>query len=173
MTPTCYHGARLADGGYRVIAHDKHSGERYPLRHIPRHSLRAGLAWGYVGPAPADLARSLLIDALGPAAACPLCNGTVYVVWADELGDDTEPYDRGRHHDLEPELITECLCDDGYRALPYQRFEIDHVARWGEHWTITRGAVLRWLVRSYGEQVPAWVLAVIGCDTVELPRLES
>jgi uncharacterized protein DUF6166 len=175
MIPTCYHGARLGNGGYRMIAHDKDSGGRYPLPYVKRHS-RRGMAWGYVGPASADLARSLLIDALGPAAACPLCNGTVYLAWREDLGDasgDPEPYDSGRDHDLASELITDCFCDDGYRALPYHRFQLEHVARWGEHWTITRAAVLRWLVRSYGEEVPSWLLDAIGVRTVELPEVPS
>jgi hypothetical protein len=170
VTPTCYHGARLGNGGYRIIAHQRETGERYPLPHIVRHSPR-GFAWGYVGSAPADLARSLLIDVLGPAAACPLCNGTGYVAWTG--GDDTEPYDRGLHHDLEPAAITECICTDGRRNLPYLRFEYDQVARWGDHWSITRAEVLRWLVRAYGERTPGWLLEVIGVVTVELPELPS
>lgn len=174
MTPTCYHGAVYRGGNdYRVFAHDKESGERYPLPHVKRHS-PTGMSWGYAGSGPADLARSLLIDVLGPAAACPLCNGTVYVVWKTHLGDgaaETEPYNAALHHDLEPELITDCLCTDGYRALNYQAFKFEHVARWGDHWTITRAAVLRWLIRSYGEQPPAWLLGVLGVTTVELPEL--
>ena len=175
MTPTCYHGARLADGGYRVIAHDKESGDRYPLPHIKRHS-PTGMSWGYEGSGPADLARSLLIDALGPAAACPLCNGTGYVAWTEDLGDaaaDPVPYDAALHHDLDRDLITDCFCDDGYRSLPYQAFKREHVGQWGDHWTITRAAVLRWLVQSYGAEVPSWVLNAIGVRTVELPEVPS
>jgi hypothetical protein len=176
MIPTCYHAARYASGRVRIIAHDKQTGDRYELPHIVRHS-PAGMEWGYAGSGPADLARSLLIDALGPAAACPLCNGTVYVVWRDDLGDaaaDPVPYDPAEHHDLDPELITDCFCDDGYRALPYQAFKFDHVARWPpDHWSMTRAEVLRWLIRSYGADVPTWLLQAIGVNTVELPELPS
>jgi hypothetical protein len=175
MIPTCYHGARLADGRVRIIAHDKQTGERYDLPHIKRHS-PTGLEWGYAGSGPADLARSLLIDALGPAAACPLCDGTVYVVWPGDLGDaavDPVPYDPERDHDVAPELITDCFCDDGYRALPYQKFKFDQVARWGDHWTITRAAVLRLLVWYYDGETPGWLLDALGVRTVELPELPS
>ena len=49
MTPTCYHGAVYRGGNdYRVIAHDKESGERYPLPHVKRHS-PTGMSWGYAG----------------------------------------------------------------------------------------------------------------------------
>jgi len=175
MIPTCYHAARYyRDDRVRIIAHDKQTGERYDLPHIKRHS-PTGMEWGYGGSGPADLARSLLIDALGPAAACPLCNGTVHVAWADDLGDaaaDPEPYDPARHHDLEPRLITDCFCDDGYRVLPYQAFKFEHVARWPhDHWSMTRAEVLRWLVRYHGADVPAWLLEAIGVATVELPEL--
>lgn len=39
-----------------------------PLRHVVRHS-HDGFEWGYNGSGPADLARSLLTDAVGPAWA--------------------------------------------------------------------------------------------------------
>ena len=171
---TCYHAARHRDGAVKIIAHDRQSGERYDLPHVVKHS-PAGMEWGYAGSGPADLARSILIDALGPAAACPLCNGTVYVAWTakwDDAAADPVPYDPALHHDLDPELITDCYCDDGYRVLPYQQFKFDYVARWpADHWSITRADVLRWLVRSYGEDLPAWLIAVIGVDTVELPEV--
>ena len=102
MIPTCYHAARYASGKVKIIAHDKETGDRYDLPHIKRHS-PGGFEWGYAGSGPADLARSLLIDALGPAAACPLCDGTVYIAWREDLGDaagDPVPYDAERDHDL-------------------------------------------------------------------------
>lgn len=40
------------------------AGVRLPLRHYVRHS-PTGFSWGYYGSGPADLARSLLWDALG------------------------------------------------------------------------------------------------------------
>lgn len=176
MITTCYHAARYASGRVRIIAHDKESGDRYELPHIKRHS-PTGMEWGYAGSGPADLARSLLIDALGPFAACPLCNGTVYVAWTadwDDAAADPVPYDPSEHRDLAPELITDCYCDDGYRVLPYQAFKFEHVAKWPhDHWSMTRADVLRWLVRYYGADVPSWLAAAIGVETVELPEVPS
>jgi hypothetical protein len=45
------------------------------LQHVVRHS-PTGFECGYGGSGPADLARSLLIDALGEEALCALCGGT-------------------------------------------------------------------------------------------------
>ncbi len=51
-------------GEVRVVyLSDRPRGSR-PLRHIVLHS-PAGMAWGYEGSGPADLARSILCDVLG------------------------------------------------------------------------------------------------------------
>jgi hypothetical protein len=51
-------------GEVRVVyLSDRHRGSR-PLRHIVLHS-PAGIAWGYEGSGPADLALSILCDVLG------------------------------------------------------------------------------------------------------------
>jgi hypothetical protein len=51
-------------GEVRVVyLSDRHRGSR-PLRHIVLHS-PAGMAWGYEGSGPADLALSILSDVLG------------------------------------------------------------------------------------------------------------
>jgi hypothetical protein len=55
-------------------------GEVGPLRHDAKHS-SSGLSWGYHGSGPADLARSLLIHALGDQARCVVCEGTGEVVY--------------------------------------------------------------------------------------------
>jgi hypothetical protein len=172
---TCYHAARHRDGAVKIIAHDKESGERYDLPHVVKHS-PTGMEWGYAGSGPADLARSILIDAIGPAAAaCPLCNGSRRIVWASAGAvDEFAAYDPDVHGDADPETITECMCDGGYRQLPYQQFKFHYVARWpADHWSITRADVLRWLVREHGEEIPAWLIKVIGVDTVELPEVPS
>ena len=63
-----YHGIRVGAGTYnhpmerRVHIRDGDSIEL--LRHFVRHS-PTGFEWGYGGSGPADLARSLLIDAVG------------------------------------------------------------------------------------------------------------
>lgn len=99
---------------------------------------------GYAGSGPADLARSLLIDALGEAAACPDCRGVGYVMYDPGIEESgPEPYD--------PEALPDgwdtlrCgSCDGGYRHLPYQEFKFAYVAGWGEEWRITRADILDW-----------------------------
>lgn len=170
MITTCYHGAWDPAVGYRAIAHNRDTGERFDVPHI-RRLTTSGRSWGNAGPAAGDLARSILLDALGPAAACPICNGSRYVAWlGDDLDEPPVPFDRDDPAD--PELVSRCVCDDGYREVPYKQFRDEQVARWADHWSLTRGEVLRWLVRSYGEEVPGWLLEAIGCNTVELPAVE-
>ena len=50
-------------------------GEERLLRHAIRHS-PTGLSWGYAGSGPADLALSVLTDALGQRARCAVCAAT-------------------------------------------------------------------------------------------------
>ncbi|SPX88402.1 DUF6166 domain-containing protein [Mycobacterium xenopi] len=67
-----------------------------PLPHAVKHS-PTGMTWGYCGSGPADLARSLLIHALGDDARCTVCEGTGEVVY-DITTDREIP---SRHADLE------------------------------------------------------------------------
>jgi hypothetical protein len=55
-------------------------GVESPLRHVVRHS-PTGFSWSYGGSGPADLALSLLVDALGHRATCRTCGGTGEVVF--------------------------------------------------------------------------------------------
>lgn len=127
------------------------------LRHVVRHS-PTGFAWGYAGSGPADLARSLLVDALGAAALCPDCAGTGKVVWTPD-SQDSLPFDPQRHADLvgvvpdpDDEQATwaeGCFGCHGERIrgdLPYQDFKFDVIARLpqGGTWTLTRDEVLAW-----------------------------
>jgi len=155
MSPaTCYHGNRTAQGVV-IIAHDKVTHDRRALPHIIRHS-PTGMEWGYGGSGPADLARSILIDALGPAALCPACLGSKRLAWEPEA-DAEVPFDPARHHE---DQALGCLCDDGYRPLPYQAFKWEFVARWQQDgWRIERKQVLAWLI-DQGCDVPSWVSAV-------------
>jgi hypothetical protein len=57
-----YAGARDVKGNVKVVA--IRNGKQYPLRHLVRHS-PDGFNWGYGGSGPADLARSIIADALG------------------------------------------------------------------------------------------------------------
>jgi len=151
MTATCYHGNRTP-AGTAIIAHDWHTGSRDPLRHVIRHS-PTGLEWGYGGSGPADLARSLLIDALGPAAACPVCHGAGQVAFDEATGHD-EAFDPARH---DAAAAYECICDDGFRQLPYQDFKWDVVSKWqGDQWRIGRPEIIGWLI-NHGCDVLSWV----------------
>jgi len=171
----CYHGHRVrVNGEVRqtiVIAHDPDTGWRGNLIHFPRYaSTDAGFDWGHLGGGASDLARCLLLDALGAAAICPDCHGRERLVWlGPDVDDGPEPYDEARHADADPDLITACICGDGLRMLPYRALELELVARWrGDGWRVTRAQLLHWLVSQY-ERTPAWLSAAVGVVTVELP----
>jgi hypothetical protein len=121
-------------------------GVESPLRHIVRHS-PTGMTWGYEGSGPADLALSLLVDALGDRAKCPLCGGTGMVVF-DALSGEDVPFDPDRHPPEGNDRYSEprqCLPDcDRLRLLPYQQFKRDVVASLPESWTLTRGDIIDW-----------------------------
>jgi hypothetical protein len=175
---TCYHGRyRINDRGQitgtEVVAHNCRASWLSPLVHFVRHS--SGFAWGAAGSdaarsGAADLARALLIDVLGPAALCPACAGRQRVTWASaDTDDDPRPYDRKRDGlaELNP-LVTPCLCDDGFRSLPYRTLAAEHVAAFADHWRITRGDILAWLVGQYAE-LPDWLAEACGLTDIELP----
>lgn len=135
-----YHGSRNEAGG-SVVAVETAAGELLgTLRHVERHS-PGGFSWGYGGSGPADLARSLLLAALGDAAACLLCRARRQVVLT-ETGEGL-PYEDG--DDVNPELIAKCVCSDGYRSVPYQEFKWKFVAGWGAEWKMSRTEILAWL----------------------------
>lgn len=119
------------------------------LRHVVKHS-PTGYTWGYAGSGPADLARSLLIAALGDeAAACPVCRGTRRVLFIG-TADDPVTYDSDDPSHVVIARATKgplkCWdCDDGYRRLPYQDFKFQYVAIWPSSWAITRSQILAWL----------------------------
>jgi hypothetical protein len=58
-----YLGIR-GENGSCVFVKDTETGAVRPLRHVVRHS-PTGMEWGYGGSGPADLALSILADALG------------------------------------------------------------------------------------------------------------
>jgi hypothetical protein len=128
-----------------------------PLPHLPeatsaRHS-PTGFSWGYGGSGPADLARSILIHALGEDARCPDCAGTGKVVYRLDDGEGASPYNPrvspGEYGDA-GFTVSSCWADDcgsGYRRLPYQDFKFQFVATWPAHgeWRMSRADVLAWL----------------------------
>jgi hypothetical protein len=124
-----------------------------PLPHIVKHA-PDGLSWGYCGSGAADLARSLLIHALGERARCGSCRGTGHVVYTPTLAESA----RGSAlfvviGDPEPGSLLPWSCpncDQGYAIAPvvYQQFKDEVVANLAQGgWTLTRGEILRWLER--------------------------
>lgn len=113
-----------------------------PLRHHVRHS-PTGFSWGYGGSGPADLARCLLIDALGDDAMCKVCGGNGHVVYDDELRDfrplrgpdDWREANEKSAQWGDADAVVGCFdCDSGIaRGLPYQAFKFEVVARWPMH----------------------------------------
>jgi hypothetical protein len=150
-----YRGFQQESGASTIFIRGTDGSEAGVVRHVVFHS-PTGMGWGYAGSGAADCARSLLLAALGDAAAiCPECNGTRRVVWAED-GLSARPYDAERH---DIEVTDECLvCEDGHRDLPYQDFKFAFVVGWGNEWEMPRREILAWLA-DHGVDVAAAVLA--------------
>lgn len=162
-----YRGTRLAPGYTQVTVNEPDSGWAAPLTHFLRHCPR-GFDWGEVSPGAADLARALIIDAVGAAALCDGCNGTRMLVldpgWdGDPAREPSRPYQAAKDRLLPAERIAECLCGDGIRALPYRDFEFTIVAQWKyDTWTMARAAILEELTTYYPPgEVPEWLHGVV------------
>lgn len=95
------------------------------LRHVVRHS-PDGFEWGFGGSGPADLALSILADALGPASRCAACRG-------DREVDGTLCLDCGGSG------LSEALRET------YQGFKWDVVAGLPRRFVLPRAEVRRWL----------------------------
>jgi hypothetical protein len=127
-----------ADGSVTVI----HAMTETPLPHHVKHS-PTGFGWGYGGSGPAELARCLLIHALGEDAKCKTCAGTgslVYVPAADKHMPIEEA--EADYTGWDPNDTVSCWeCEDGIGVLPamYQQFKFDVVAQFpaGEPWKDT------------------------------------
>lgn len=146
------YGNDNAAGGRLVMI--EVSGDACPLPHRAKHS-PTGMSWGYHGSGAADLARSLLIHALGDDARCPVCEGTAEVVYDVEADADVPAgvamahragaeSAQGRYS----EVMGCCNCEDGCLVVPslYQPFKRDVIARLPEAgWVLTRSEVLEWL----------------------------
>jgi hypothetical protein len=124
--------------------------------------------WPGDGPRAVSLARALLVDALGPAAArCDECNGTGRVVLVAEEGyEREEPYDPARIAEYDPLDVGACMCEDGHRPLPVADFVTDHISAWPARWSVSRRELLSWLAKMY-PQTPRWLIATM--DEVSLP----
>lgn len=112
-----------------VEVHEEDQGEHLkpgkPLKHFMRHS-PDGFEWGYGGSGPAELARCMLIDALGAKAFCKTCRGGGRVVFVTQ-GTDVHVRTPGSHD--HPETISSCpACDGGIIPLPYQTFKFEVIS---------------------------------------------
>lgn len=168
VTPaTAYRGRRARNRAVTVTAYNPVTAWSEPLRHVVKHS-PAGFEWGYEGSGPADLARCLLIDVLGPAALCPECAGTGRVMFTGPTAEVLVPYDASA--DPDPEQVGACYCEGGWRDLPYQDFKREVVGRFGyAAWRLDRAAILAWLVARYPSGPPSWLTSA-ATTAVELPR---
>lgn len=108
-----------------------------PLTHHVKHCIeRSPWAWGYGGSGPAELARSLLIDALGDDAWCRQCGGAEHqarINAGTELAEvGTCPGCFGERTSFPPDI--------------YQRFKQVCVATMpATGWTVTQKQILDWL----------------------------
>lgn len=120
-------------GGYFVeVCHPgQNPGNGTRLHHFMRHS-PDGFSWGYSGSGPAELARCLLIDAMGADAKCPTCGGT------GVIRDETDQW-----------KCTTCWAT-GFSPLVedlYQDFKFQVVANWDQHqpWSLTDEFIRGWV----------------------------
>jgi hypothetical protein len=155
-----YHGQQSPGG--KLVTLETADGETVGLlRHVVKHS-PGGFNWSYAGSGPAELARCLLLDALGDAAVCPACGGTGQVMHTetglgDEEGADV-PYDPAV---FDPAAMTTircpgtnaAACDGGYLLAPplYQRYTSEVIAALPAppaEWRIRRSDIRAWLARQ-------------------------
>lgn len=131
--------------GHRLVVVEAPPGSPVTrLTEFARHR-PSGFDWGCGGTGPSALARSLLISVLGPAAACPACQGNKMMAWAADLSAMV-PYDA--EYDEPPGELFDCECEDGYRSdLPCRSFESAVIDGLGQdlEWVISRAEILHWL----------------------------
>lgn len=97
-----YVGVR-GDGDVSVIV-DTGTGQR-PLRHIVYHS-PTGMEWSYTGSGPADLALSILVDALGENRRWQLRHGDAS--FGFRRGGSRVPYESlawDLHHEFQRDIV--------------------------------------------------------------------
>lgn len=87
----------------------------HPLRHVEIHS-PTGMSWGYDGSGPADLAVSILADALQ-------CADAVERDWRGDIVDRFARFVVLAHHD----------------------FKRTFVSTWSDEWSLAGGAILEWM----------------------------
>jgi hypothetical protein len=136
-----YKGSHRGSSGPGPVWLERPDGELIgALRHVVHHS-PSGLSWGYGGSGPADLARSILIDACPDEMTCPSCKGTRRVVFVG--AEDVEP--RPAPDDADPDEVVRCMdCSDGYRWDRYQDFKWEVIAGLPDEFTLSRAEVRAW-----------------------------
>jgi len=143
-----YHGYPAVDArGHRIVVIESPAGQPVTLLEQIGDRGPDGFAWGYSGVGPAVLARSLLVSALGPAAACPACRGHRKVA-LDSATGAAVPYWDLAESTTDLGDVLECDdCADGYRDLPHQEFKAAVIVLLpaGREWTLSRAEILRWL----------------------------
>ena len=70
-----YGGTRTEDGIAQVTVEDQEAHTSAPLHHVRHHS-PTGMEWGFGGSGPADLAHSILADALEVLSVSPVLRTT-------------------------------------------------------------------------------------------------
>lgn len=144
-----YHGWVRPDGHTAVVVQSQ-SGTTYrPLTHLAHHS-PAGLAWGFSGNGPRDLARSLLIDALGKHAICPTCDRPP----ARQAPGNSSSMTRQADQATARRRTANCpnQCDAGILPVPYLRFTEQVIAAhlpYGKAWSLQRSAIIRRLSETH------------------------
>jgi len=113
------------------------------------------IEWGYGGRGPTELARNMLLHALGEDAVCWRCRGNGYLrTRADPnapKGYVVEPYDPG--DEPEPDFRPLCDnhrgCNEGYLRMPTHAFVerfLLHLSREPEtEWRLSQAEILQWL----------------------------
>lgn len=125
-------------------------GVQIGLAHLQHRAFRsAEMTWGHADGRSFDLARALLIDALGDRAICATCDGTGHVVFA--AGTDKF---RAAKPGEEGEFVKVChdCISTGFGDIVeavFESFRNDVVARWAadEGWEISRAEIV-----AYAEQ---------------------
>ena len=112
------------------------------LRHRAYHS-PTGMRWGFRGAGPKDLARSLLIDALGDDVVCTVCRGGNRVVF-DTDADLFVAYDQGVHGTRSAGACGSCRLGFTVTLHEESAFEADVVARLGRDWTLSDTQITHW-----------------------------
>lgn len=129
--------------GALVIRENAYGATIGPLRHHVKHS-PTGFGWGYPGSGASELARCLLIDALGDDAWCKACSRTGKLGANTATGLDC-PYDPAIHCDGSTDC-PDCESGIGLHPAVYQQFKEQFVGEWpgNAEWQISVAEILDW-----------------------------